>query len=69
MQITKNSDEGSFSSCYFSVAKYAPVRKSNDLGQLVGLDLDWKDLKVEGVNNDGFLRAVLRHLLDGGASA
>lgn len=66
VQITKNSDGGSFSRCCFPVAKYAPERNSNDLGQLGGLDLDWKEQKVEGGNNDGFLRAVLRHLVDGG---
>lgn len=69
VQITKNSDGGSFPRCRFLVAKYAQARNSNDLGQLIGLDMDGKSQEVVDNNGDGFLRAVLRHLLDGGASA
>lgn len=69
VQITKNSDGGSFPRSRFLVAKYAHMRHSNDLGQLVGRDMDGNEQEVVDNNGDGFLRAVLRHLLDGGASA
>lgn len=69
VQITKNSDGGSFPRCYFLVAKYALGRKNNDLGKLIGIDLEEKEIEVKDNDADGFLRAVLRHLLDGGASA
>lgn len=69
VQITKNSDGGSFPRCRFLVAKYAQGRDSNDLGPLVGLNIDGKAQEVVDNNGDGFLRAVLRHLLDGGAEA
>jgi hypothetical protein len=68
VQITKNSDGGTFPRCRFLAAKYAPKRNSNDLGPLVGVDLNGKEQKVGDNDGDGFLRAVLRHLLDGGAS-
>lgn len=69
VQIIKNSDGGSFPQYCFPVAKYAPGRNRNNLGQLVGLDLDWNEQNVEDNNGDGFVRAVLRHLLDGGTLA
>jgi len=69
VQITKNSDGGTFPRCRFLVAKYAQGRNSNDLGQLVSLDMDGKAQEVVDNNGDGFLRAVLRHLLDGGDAA
>ena len=68
VQITKNSDGGSFPQWRFPVAKYAPGRKGNDLGLLVGLDLAGKEQGVGDNNGDGFLRAVLRHLVDGGTA-
>ena len=68
VQITKNSNGGTFSRCRFHAAKYAPKRNSNDLGLLIGLDSDGNEQKAGDSNGDGFLRAVLRHLLDGGAS-
>lgn len=69
VQITKNSDGGSFPQCRFLVAKYAKGRNSSGLGQLVGLGLDGKEKEVGDNNGDGFLRAVLRHILDGGDAA
>jgi hypothetical protein len=68
-QITKNSDGGSFPKCRFSVVRYASGRNSNSLGRLVGLDLNGNEQVVGDKDGDGFLRAVLRHLLDGGVSA
>ena len=69
VQIKENLDGGTFPRCRFPVAKYALGRNNNDLGPLIGLDSDGKELAVRNNNGDRFLRAVLRHLLDGGASA
>jgi hypothetical protein len=68
VQITKNSDGGTFPECLFNVSKYARKRNSTDLGPLAGVDRDGKEQEVGNNNADGFLRAVLRHLLDGGAA-
>jgi hypothetical protein len=69
VQITKNSDGGTFPRCRFPVVKYALGRNSNDLGSLVGVELNGKEQKVGDNDGDGFLRAVLRHLLGGGDAA
>lgn len=69
VQITKNLDGGTFPQCLFKVSKYALKRNSTDLGPLVGVDRDGKEQEFGNNNADGFLRAVLRHLLDGGAAA
>jgi hypothetical protein len=69
VQMTKNSDGGTFPPDLFSVARYAALRSGNDLGELVGVDSDGKERTVSDNNADAFLRAVLRHLLDGGAAA
>jgi hypothetical protein len=68
--MIKNSDEGTFPSDLFSVARYAALRHGTDLGQLVGVDSNGKEREAtRNINTDAFLRAVLRHLLDGGAAA
>jgi len=69
VQITENSAAGTFPRCLFSVARYAPKRHDRDLGDLVGVDLEGKEQEVRGNNGDGFLRAVLCHLLDGEVTA
>jgi hypothetical protein len=67
LQITKNSESGTFSPWRFPVAKYASGRNSTgSLGQLFGLDAEGKDQEGKDNNDDAFLKAVLRHLLDGG---
>lgn len=68
VQVTENSDKGSFSALLFSVAEYAPVRNKS-IDKPCGLDLARGAERKSGNNDDGgFLKAVLRHLLDGGAS-
>lgn len=67
VQITNNSDTGTFSPWCFSVTKYASDRnQTKSLKKPVGYDVE-SDTERTGVNtNDGaFLRAVLCHLLDG----
>lgn len=69
MQIVENTESGTFSPLRFPVAEYASRRNSTgSLGQLSGFDADGK--KQEGNNNNdaAFLRAVLKHLLDGEVS-
>ena len=68
VQVVKNSKEGTFSQWRFPVAKYASGRSNTKLlGQLVGLDAQGTEQEGNNNNDDAFLRAVLRHLLDGGA--
>ena len=66
VQIEDNAAAGTFSKLRFSVAEYAPQRKSTkSIGNPIGLDLE-TGKKISGGNNDdgAFLKAVLCHLLD-----
>ena len=71
VQIEENAAAGTFSPLLFPVAKYAPERNSaQSIGQPVGLDLAGEAEQVSANTNDGaFLKAALRHLLDGRAPA
>jgi hypothetical protein len=71
VQITKNSDGGTLSPWCFPVARYASERNSTkSIDKPVGYDLVSDTERAGKNNNDGaFLKAVLCHLLDGGASA
>lgn len=69
VQITKNSDGGTFSPWLFSVAEYASNRKGT-IDKPFGLDQTNGGERKSGNNNDGgFLKALLCHLLDGDVSA
>lgn len=67
VQIEENVAAGTFSPLLFPVVKYALERGSvKAIGQPVGIDLVKKTERVSSNSNDGaFLKAVLRHLLDG----
>ena len=67
VQVEENAAVGTFSPLLFPVAKYAPERNSaQSIGYPVGLDLAGKAERASANNNDGaFLKAALRHLLDG----
>lgn len=65
VQIVKNTESGTFSPWRFPVVKYASRRNSTgSLGQLFGFDADEKEQEGNNNNDDAFLRAVLKHLLD-----
>ena len=65
VQIVKNTESGTFSPWKFPVAKYASGRNSTGLlGQLLGLDADGKEQECRDNNDDAFLRAVVKYLLD-----
>ena len=67
VEITGNSDGGSFSKLLFSAAQYAPAR-SKTIDKPFGLDLASRKERKSANNDDGaFLKAVLLHLLDGRA--
>lgn len=69
VQIVENPEGGTFSPWRFSVAKYGSARNgTRSLGQLVGLDAQGKEQDGNNNNDDAFLKAVLRHLLDGGVT-
>lgn len=69
VQIVENSEEGTFSHWRFPVAKYAPARNdTKSLGPLVGFDEAGKEQEGINSNDNTFLKAVLRHLLDEGAT-
>lgn len=68
VRLTSNTETGTASQLLFPVAQYASKRLGTDLGPLHGLDLNGQAHEVKNNNVDGFLRAVLRHLLDGGAA-
>lgn len=71
VQIVENPEKGTFSKWRFPVAKYASAcNGTKSLGPLVGFDEEGKEQNQEGINSndDAFLKAVLRHLLDGGAT-
>lgn len=65
VQIVGNEGTGTFSSCLFSVSKYASLRDgTKPIGQLNGYDLSDRSWRDSGNNNDvEFLEAALRHLL------
>ncbi len=65
VQITKNSDCGTFPQIRFSVIEYAQRYRSHSLGELIGLDLNGQQHTIKDNNADAFLRAVLRHLMEG----
>lgn len=64
VQIVKNTESGTFSPWRFPVAKYALRRSTGSLGHLLGLDADGKQQEGNNNDDDAFLRAVLKHLLD-----
>lgn len=70
VQIANNAAAGTFSPLLFSVAKYASKRtRSQSIGNPAGLDLSGSVERQSEDNNDGaFLKAVLKHLLDGDVS-
>jgi len=69
VQIVENPEGGTFSPWRFSVAKCVSMRNdTRSLGQLVGLDAQGREQDGINSNDDAFLKAVLRHLLDGGAT-
>lgn len=69
MQIVKNSESGTFSPWRFPVAMYASGRNSTEsLGKLFGLDEKGNEHEGMDNNDDAFLKAVLRHLLNDGAA-
>jgi hypothetical protein len=71
VQVEANAAAGKFSALVYPVTKYAAQRNSNQsIGKPVGFDLEGGAERTSENNDDGgFLKAVLRHLLDGGASA
>ena len=70
MQIEKNGAAGTFSPLLFSVTEYASKRsETQSISQPLGLDLTRGVVMPSANNNDGaFLKAVLKHLLDGESS-
>lgn len=66
VQIIDNDGGGTYSKNLFSVSEYQPYRNSNENpDQLKFFNVEKKEHDVSNNNNDiGFLKAVLRHLLD-----
>jgi len=66
VQIIDNDGDGTYSKNLFSVSEYLSYRNSNENpDQLKGLNVEKNIPEVSNNNNDiGFLKAVLRHLLD-----
>jgi len=71
VQITENEKAGRVTPLLYPVAKYADQRNGEQsLGELVGYDLASGEQRASRNDTDsGFLKAVLCHLIDGGASA
>lgn len=69
--ITENEQAGRITPLLYPVTKYAHQRNGEQsLGEPVGYDLASGEQRVSRNDTDsGFLKAVLCHLLDGGASA
>lgn len=71
VQLKGNTQSGTLSPLLFSVSEYARHRNNSEsIGKPVGIELDAGQKRQSGNNDDGaFLKAVLRHLLGGGAAA
>jgi hypothetical protein len=71
VQVEKNAAAGTFSPLLYPVARYEHLRKSRrSIGKPVGFDFAIGAERSSDNNNDGaFVKAVLCHLLDGGACA
>ena len=67
VQLVGNNASGTFSGHAFSVSDYAHLRNSSAaLGKMAAKSTEnGHTLQVEDKNNGAFLKAALRHLIDG----